>query len=317
MRALIVGAAGFVGGYLADELRRAEYKVYVTKLPHESFSSHAEKIFDTDVTDIASVRETIEASKPDVIFHLAAQSSVKLSWAKPEMTLNINVMGALNLLNVCREQYERGLCPRVILIGSSEEYGKVSPYDCPINEDTACHPGNIYAVSKLTQGCLAQVYNAAYGIDTVTVRAFNHTGPGQNTTFVTADFCSQAAEIALGKREPVITVGNLDAKRDFTDVRDIVRAYVLLAKHGRSGEIYNVGSGKAISIAELLEKVITAAGVDIEVKKDPARMRPSDVPLHYADISKLKKDTGWTPSITLDETVSDTLNYFKVKLKQN
>ncbi len=309
MKALVIGAAGFVGGYLIEQLKKDGYTPYATKLPFEKIDAEC-KVFDLDITDGQAVFDLISSHRPEKIFHLAAQSSVKLSWDKPELTVNVNICGSLNVLQAClrlKDEYS----PTLLMIGSAEEYGKVSPDACPISESTPCIPGNIYALTKQTQNGLARIYADAYKMNIINVRAFNHTGPGQSTAFVVSDFCSQVASIEAGQKEPVISVGNLDAKRDFTDVRDIVRAYVMLSERGKAGQTYNVGSGRALRIADILDIIVSKAKCKIEVQKEPARMRPSDVPIQYADISKIKAATGWEPQIPIEQTVESCLNYFR------
>ena len=310
-KALIIGAAGFVGGYLTEALLKAGYEVYATKLEFEKIEGTGATVYNMDVTSVTETGAVIADVKPDAVFHLAAQSSVKLSWEKPYLTLNVNIIGALNVLEACRALSETGKSPRVLLIGSAEEYGKVTPEQCPIKEDLSCAPKNLYALSKLTQNGLGRIYAESFGMDIITVRAFNHTGPRQAPAFVLADFCKQVAEIEAGTKEPVISVGNLEAMRDFTDVRDIVKAYILLAEKGRGGETYNVGRGQAVKIMSLLEMILKEAKCPIEVRRDEARMRPSDVPLHVADTEKIRNDTGWQPMLTLAETVKDTLDYWR------
>lgn len=310
-KALIIGAAGFVGGYLTEALLKAGYEVYATKLEFEKIEGTGATVYNMDVTSVTETSAVIADVKPDAVFHLAAQSSVKLSWEKPYLTLNVNIIGALNVLEACRALSETGKSPRVLLIGSAEEYGKVTPEQCPIKEDLSCAPKNLYALSKLTQNGLGRIYAESFGMDIITVRAFNHTGPRQAPAFVLADFCKQVAEIEAGKKEAVLSVGNLEAMRDFTDVRDIVKAYILLAEKGRGGETYNVGRGQAVKIMSLLEMILKEAKCPIEVRRDEARMRPSDVPLHVADTEKIRNDTGWSPTLTLAETVKDTLDYWR------
>lgn len=310
-KALIIGAAGFVGGYLSEELLKNGYEVYLTKLEFEKIEKSAATVYDMDVTSVTETDAVIADIKPDVVFHLAAQSSVKLSWEKPHLTLNVNIIGALNVLEACRRLTEVGKKTKVLLIGSAEEYGKVTPEQCPIKEELQCAPKNLYALSKLTQNGLGKIYSESFGMDIITVRAFNHTGPKQAPAFVLADFCKQVAEIEAGERDAVISVGNLEAMRDFTDVRDIVKAYLLLAEKGRSGQTYNVGRGEAVKISALLEMLLKQAKCPIEVRRDENRMRPSDVPLHVADTTKIRNDTGWCPTVSLEETVKDTLDYWR------
>ena len=285
--------------------------MYLTKLEFEKIEKSAATVYNMDVTSVTETDAVIADIKPDVVFHLAAQSSVKLSWEKPHLTLNVNIIGALNVLEACRRLTETGKKTKVLLIGSAEEYGKVTPEQCPIKEELQCAPKNLYALSKLTQNGLGKIYSESFGMDIITVRAFNHTGPKQAPAFVLADFCKQVAEIESGEREAVISVGNLEAMRDFTDVRDIVKAYLLLSEKGKSGQTYNVGRGEAVKISALLDMLLKEAKCPIEVRRDEGRMRPSDVPLHVADTTKIRSDTGWQPTISLEETVKDTLNYWR------
>ena len=185
---------------------------------------------------------------------------------------------------------------------------------CPVGEDTPLHPGNVYAATKACQGMLGEIYAKAYGMDLLCVRAFNHVGPGQAPMFVVSDFCRQTAAIELGQQEPVIRIGNLSAKRDFTDVRDVVRAYVLLAEKGIAGRVYNVGSGKAVEIRGILDLILAQSGAKIQAETDPAKLRPVDVPVVEADIRRLQEDTGWQRQIPLEQTIRDTLAYWRTEL---
>ena len=307
MKALIIGVAGFVGRHLVNELVRAGWDVSGTKLPTETTDLDI-PVFGLDVLDAAAVKGLIKKIDPDCIFHLAALSSVSLSWKEPAKTIDVNIKGVINLLEAVREM---DTPPRVLLIGSGEEYGHVQPGDLPICEDTALRPGNIYACTKATQGMLGEIYAKAYGLEIIIVRAFNHIGPGQTDTFVVPAFCKQVAEIEASGDTGVIRVGNLDAKRDFTDVRDIVGAYRLLAEKGDSGEIYNVGSGSSISISEILELILKQSNANITIEKDQSRIRPSDTPVIEADISKLVECTGWKQEIPIETTILDVLNEWR------
>jgi GDP-4-dehydro-6-deoxy-D-mannose reductase len=226
MKALVVGGAGFVGSYLIGHLQNeCKWSVSVTKMSHEDISISNVDIFDLNILIKNDIIELLKKIKPDFIFHLAAQSSVALSWKNPALTIDVNVKGAVNLLDAIRElEYN----PRVLLIGSGEEYGHICLNETPIGENNATRPGNIYAATKVAQNLIGKIYSDAYKMDIVMVRAFNHIGPNQAPTFVVADFCKQVAEIEKGIKEPVIRVGNLVAKRDFTDVRDVVKAYALM-----------------------------------------------------------------------------------------
>ncbi len=305
MRALIIGGAGFVGGYLIRELLSSGWEVCATCLPEEKITG-----CDTvklDILKSGAVGEVLEKTCPDVVYHLAAQSSVAVSWKRPQLTAEINVVGTINVLEAVRE-YGRA---RTVLIGSGEEYGFIRDGACPLSEDEPLHPGNIYAATKACQGMLGEIYARAYKMDIVMVRAFNHSGPGQADIFVISDFCRQIAEAEAGLREPVIRVGNLSAKRDFTDVRDVVRAYRLLGTNGVSGRVYNVGRGKAVEIQYILDTALGMARTDIRTERDPARMRASDIPLIEPDVSLIREDTGWQAEITMEQTIGDTLEYWR------
>lgn len=305
MKALIIGGGGFVGGYLADELKNNGYDVYITCL--EKVNSDYVQ-FTLDIREKGDISAILSEVNPDVIFHLAAQSSVALSWKNPQLTAEINIIGAINLFEAVRE-YEGN--PRVIVIGSGEEYGCISANSCPIKETESLHPMNIYAATKVCQEQTAEIYARAYGLDIVMVRAFNHSGPKQESIFVISDFCRQIADIEKGEKSPVMTVGNLSAMRDFTDVRDIVRGYRLLAEKGKSGGIYNIGSGKAVSIQYILDTALSFSTVEIAVERDEKRMRASDIPIIEADTTKIYGDTGWKAEIAVEQTIEDTLNYWR------
>jgi GDP-4-dehydro-6-deoxy-D-mannose reductase len=303
MKSLIIGAEGFVGGYLvAETAKRGE--VFTTERACKDDGMCGK--FALDIRNKSNMSEILGIVKPDVIYHLAAQSSVALSWQEPVLTTDVNIIGSINLLECIRELDYK---PRVILVGSSEEYGNIKPENNPIRETEPCDPQNIYAITKLAQNRLGTLYAKAYGLNVVMTRAFNHVGIGQADNFVIPSFCRQLAEITHGKREPVIYVGNLSAKRDFTDVRDIVRAYVLLAEKGMAGETYNIGSGNAIAIHEILNLLIKFSGLDVEICVDPSRYRPVDVSIAEADISKFKETAGWEPEISLKRTLNEVLKW--------
>ena len=309
MKALIIGAAGFVGKHLATHLIDVGWKVAVTKLPSEAMSMDL-PMYELDILDSTAIGKLLGKTKPNFIFHLAAQSSVPISWDKPALTIDVNIKGTVNLLEAVRNLETN---PRILLIGSGEEYGYVLPEDVPIKENTPLRPGNVYAATKITQGLLGQIYARAYGLDVVIVRAFNHAGPGQSDIFVLSNFCKQVAMIEAGQVDPIIKVGNLEAKRDFTDVRDVVKAYKLLIEKGKSGIIYNVGTGKAVSIRALLDKILSLSNASIEVELDANRMRPSDTPIIEPDITLITQQTGWKPEISIETTLLDILNDWRDK----
>ncbi|MDO4863335.1 MAG: GDP-mannose 4,6-dehydratase [Ruminococcus sp.] len=311
MKALIIGGAGFVGAYLIRELAAAGAEVHATCLPSEtikeSCSAHT-----LDIMNAEDISALIAEVAPDVIFHLAAQSSVAVSWKKPQLTANINVVGSINVLEAVRAAEKQGI--RLIMIGTGEEYGFIREGACPLREDEPLNPGNIYAATKACQEMISRIYVRAYKTDIVMVRAFNHSGPAQSDIFVISDFCRQIAEIERGMRPPEMKVGNLSAMRDFTDVRDVVRAYRLLAEKGVSGRVYNIGRGRAVEIQYILDTALSLSDADITVTQDPARMRASDIPIIEPDVSQIQADTGWQAEITMEQTISDTLGWWRAKL---
>lgn len=308
-KALIIGAAGFVGDYLIDYIQKTgAWSLIATKMPNETMRHKNIEQYNLNILDEESVSALLEKVQPDYIFHLAAQSSVSLSWKNPQMTIDVNIKGTVHVLDAIRKMK---YIPRVLLIGSGEEYGHVCQKDIPITENTLLTPGNLYAATKACQNMIGRIYADAYHMDIMSVRAFNHIGPSQAPLFVAADFCKQVAEIEKGIRNPVIRVGNLSACRDFTDVRDVVRAYVMLMELGRSGETYNVGSGSAISIQSVLNEILKWAHRSIDIETDPAKLRPADVPVISADIQKLQECTGWKPEIPLSQTLHEMLDYWR------
>lgn len=301
MRALITGINGFVGQYLKDELKKNGYHVSGMDIVGNG------DVHCADLEDYDAVMRVIEEVSPQCVFHLAGQASVGLSWEKPQKTFAINVNGTLNLLESIRRTK---IAIPVLIIGSADEYGRVSEEDCPIKEDLMPAPCNPYAISKLAQEQLCKLYVQAHNMRIIMTRSFNHTGPGQKRGFVVPDFCSR---IVAMEREGIerIGVGNLEAKRDFSDVRDIVRAYRNLMEKGKSGEIYNVGSGKAYSIRELLDMLIEISGRKIKICVDRDKMRPVDLPLIQSDISKLTAHTGYCPQYEMRQTLGETLEYWR------
>lgn len=310
MKALIIGGGGFVGRYLAEHLLQdCGWETIVTKLPKETVEVEGCEAYNLDILDKDAVEALLVRHKPDAILHLAAQSSVAYSWKNPQLTADINIHGCLNVLDAVRDM--PNYSPKILLIGSGEEYGILPANTSLVSETTPVHPANPYAITKMAQNLFGALYAKAYEMHVMMVRAFNHVGPRQLPQFVVSDFCKQVAEITAGKREPVMRVGNLTAARDFTDVRDVVRAYSLLIEHGKSGEVYNVGSGRAIVIQEILDRIIAHSGKEITVEVDPAKLRPVEVPVIRADISKLQANTGWQPEIPLEQTIAETLEYWK------
>ncbi|MCD7890293.1 MAG: GDP-mannose 4,6-dehydratase [Ruminococcus sp.] len=312
MKALIIGGAGFVGGYLIRELLGAGWEVHATCLPSEKIEEDGCSVHILDILEKDAVTVIFNSLKPDVIFHLAAQSSVALSWKKPQLTADINIKGSVNVLESMRDAEKKDM--RILLIGSGEEYGFIRECACPISESEPLNPGNIYAATKACQGMLGEIYFRAYRLDVIMVRAFNHSGPGQLPMFVISDFCRQIAEIEKGIRQPQMAVGNLSAMRDFTDVRDVVRAYRLLAERGVSGETYNVGRGQTVEVRTILDMALSMAECPISVINDPAKMRASDIPIIEPDVSHIAEHTGWKAEISMEQTIRDTLDYWRSRV---
>ena len=310
-KGLVIGAAGFVGSYLIEEMYSCGIDSYATKLPHERLEHERAKVYDLDILSKEAIVTLLLEIRPDYIFHLAAQSSVGLSWKNPGLTVDVNIKGSINVMDAVRELYHK---PLVLLIGSGEEYGHIRPGETPIREDNLLRPGNIYAATKACQNMIGSIYAQAYDMQMMMVRSFNHIGPGQAPMFVVSDFCKQVAEIEKGLREPVMYVGNLAAKRDFTDVRDVVKAYVGLIQQGVPGETYNMGSGHAVEIRKILDMIISLSEKEIRVEIDPNKIRPVDVPIIEADITKIHELTGWKPQIELNQTIRDTLDYWRMHI---
>lgn len=315
-KALITGITGFAGSHLAELLLEEGYEVWGTARPR-SKTDHIESIKrqinleDADLVDSHSLYNIITKIKPDYIFHLAAQSFVPTSWASPAVTLEVNITGSANLFEAVRQ----ASIDAVIQIAcSSEEYGLVFANELPIREENPLRPQSPYAVSKVAMDYLGYQYFCSYGMKIVRTRGFNHSGPRRGHTFAESNFAKQIAQIEKGEQEPVIYVGNLDASRDYTDVRDMVRAYLMVVLKGEPGEVYNICTGKAIKIGDMLEMLLRFSKVKVKIQEDPARMRPSDVPVLLGDFSKFHKQTGWKPEIPFEKTMQDLLNYWRERV---
>jgi len=310
LKVLVTGATGFAGRHLCKLLEQSEEnEVFGTTLfDNDVIDESSVKVLKCDLLDRAAVKDVIDDIKPDQIFHLAALASVADAWNDIEKVLINNILAQLNLLQAV---IELGVKPRILVISTGEVYGAVDKNDVPINENTRLKPNNPYATSKVTQEFLGLQYFASHGIPVIIARSFNHSGPGQKGNFVIPAFASQIVDVEQGRKEPLMHVGNLEAKRDFLDVRDVVIAYKRLIDEGRPGEVYNVCSGKAVKIKDILKKLLNASKVEITVKEDSERMRPSDTPLVVGDNSKLKKATEWEPKIDINKTIEDTLNYLR------
>ena len=318
MKVLITGITGFAGSHLAEHLLcQGGFEVHGT-LRWRSIRDgirHIQEnvtLHECELRDPFAVMRLIDAVEPDWIVHLASQSKVAVSWNAPADTLVNNITAQLNLFEALRQRGRSAT--RILVAGSSEEYGLVHDHELPVRETNPLRPLSPYAVSKVAQDHLGYQYFMSHGLQVVRTRTFNHTGPRHSDDFVTANFARQIIEIEMGRRPAQIQVGNLDARRDFTDIRDVVRAYVLALRHCEAGEVYNIGSGKALSIGQVLERMLAMADRPIEIKPDPARMRPSDVPVMVCDSAKFRARTGWTPQISFDQTLGDLLADFRARL---
>ena len=347
MRVLITGVTGFAGSHLAeyllsldsvelfgcyrhrsrmdnlDDLKKAG-KLNTVAESSSITSAHQMgcmieeraqpgklNLIEGDIADPFSMDRLIGGVKPDRIFHLAAQSWVPGSQNAPATTIQLNIIGELNMLEAVRQS---GIDPLIQIAGSSEEYGLVYPHELPIKETNPLRPLSPYAVSKVAQEMLAFQYFRSHNIKTIVTRGFNHAGPRRGHVFVTSQFAMQIAEIEKGLKPPLLYVGDLSSKRDLTDVRDVVRAYWLVLEKGKPGEMYNIGSGVTRELGEVLELMLGMTNAEIKVEKDPARLRPSDVKLLLADVSKFKELTGWEPCIPFEQTLKDELDYWRERV---
>lgn len=305
MKALITGATGFVGHYLADELN-GTYETIGAYWPEPAPSSHLKfaALHKLDIRDEAAVRDLVAMVQPDVIFHLAAQTHVPTAFKAPWDTLETNIQGTLNFLQATLDIVPNS---RILVISSSEVYGVVQAADLPLTESQPYNPGNPYSVSKVTGELLSRQYFMAHGLDVIITRPFNHIGPGQSTRFAVADFATQITAMQRGEREPVLRVGNLSAQRDYLDVRDVVQAYRLLAEKGIAGEVYNICRGQAHPLQSLVEMLIEMAGIPVQIEVEASRLRPLDLPILMGDPTKIRTQTGWQAEIPIEQTLRDIL----------
>jgi len=315
-RVLITGVTGFAGSHLVDYLlERGDCEIFGIqrwRSRTENIEHFRDRIaiLECDLRDASSTRDTLEQVRPDYVFHLAAQSFVPTSWTAPTESLTTNIIGQVNLFEAVRRLE---LKCRIQLACSSEEYGMVRPDEIPIRETNPLRPLSPYAVSKVAQDLLGYQYWMSWKLDCVRTRGFNHEGPRRGPVFVASDFAKQIADIEKGRKPPVLSVGNLEATRDFTDVRDMVRAYWLALEKCEPGEVYNICSGRAWKIKDVLDHLLGLSRVKIEVKQDPARLRPSDVPVLIGDHGKFTNATGWEPTIPFEQTLADMLEYWRAR----
>lgn len=312
IRVLITGATGFVGTHLRKYLLQfTDWMIYGTSFPTpppESVLPTREKFAQLDLRNQQDTQAYVAEVNPVHIIHLAAQSHVPTAYKDPWGTLQNNIQGQLNLLEAC---VKLGIKPRTLVIGSSEEYGRAQSDDLPLTEDHPLRPENPYSVSKVTQDMLGYQYFRSYNLPIIRLRPFNHIGPGQSPQFVLPAFASQIARIEAQQAEPVIHVGNLAPARDFTDVRDVVRAYYLALLKGKPGEVYNIASGRAYAMQYLVDQLLSQTDRRIVVAVDAARFRPADTPVVYGSAAFLTQHTGWVPEIPIESTIIDVLNEWR------
>ncbi|MFQ5575446.1 MAG: GDP-mannose 4,6-dehydratase [Anaerolineae bacterium] len=312
MRVLITGITGFAGGHLAMHLaRNTAVELYgidrnATRLP-AALQGRA-TVFEGDLLVESFVKEVLQQVRPTAVFHLAGQAFVPAAWENPWETFQLNVLPQLNLF---KASLELGLTARFVTVTSGKLYGHVPPERMPLNEETPFQPDNPYDLSKVTQDLMARQYFFSHNLPVIRARPFNHIGPRQSPNFVTSSFARQIARAEAGLALPVVKVGNLSAARDFSDVRDVVRAYALLMDNGRPGQAYNIGSGRAVTIRQILDMLVGMSRVTIKVEPDPARMRPVDQPISYGDIGKIAAHVGWRPEISLEESLRQVLDYWR------
>jgi GDP-4-dehydro-6-deoxy-D-mannose reductase len=317
VKALITGIGGFVGGHLARRLllQQTVEVSGITYFPvdqHKDLSEAGVRLFHINLTDEQAVGRVLAEVRPDHIYHLAAQSFVPESFEDPWGTLSNNILAQLNLL---QQMIKLDIDARILVVSSAEIYGPVSPDEVPINELHPLKPPSPYSVSKVAQDMLGLQYFLSHHVAAIRVRPFNQIGPGQSKRFVAPAFASQIAAIEAGQQDPVLYVGNLGAKRDFTDVRDMVRAYELVMQLGEPGDVYNIGSGEAHSIQELLDTLLYLTDRSIEIQVDQARMRPVEVPIIVCDPAKMYAATGWKPGFTFEQTLSDVLDDWRSRIR--
>ncbi|MGA2623440.1 MAG: GDP-mannose 4,6-dehydratase [Bacteroidota bacterium] len=322
MNVLVTGIDGFVGSHLAEALLSdPEIQVcgtaYGPRQPDNPTLSHSGiRFVPTDVTNFEQVQEAIVSFMPSKVFHLAGQAFVPVSFEDPVSTFKTNVEGTLNVLEAVRRymKAEGRLCSTLV-ISSGEVYGGGPEERLPIDETTPLRPGNPYAASKACADLIAQQYRSSFGIDVVVARPFNHLGPRQSELFVGSSLARQIAEMKLGRREQKLLVGNLDPQRDFTDVRDVVHAYIKILEQPRKHPVYNVCSGRAISIRSIVDLLCERSGLKMQIVVDPGRQRRDEIPKITGSFARLHDETGWAPTIPLEKTVADLLEYWETRLR--
>jgi len=308
LRVFISGVTGFVGKHLFSFLASADYDIFGTSFPEKPESGEDDNIFYLDIRSEEKVFEAIERVRPGWIFHLAAVSNVRHSWEKRKQALETNLMGTFYLFEAARKFTPQA---RILFVSSSDVYGVLLPKEKALNEEDFTHVLSPYAFTKVNGEILSRFYAEVEKLDIVIARSFPHTGPSQSPDFVCSDWACQIAQIEKGLAEPLIKVGNIKVNRDFLDVRDVVKAYTLLMQKGKSGEVYNVCSGKAVSLSEILDILLSFSSQKIETQVDPQKLRKADIPVLLGDNQKIKQETSWEPQILLKQSLTDLLNYWR------
>jgi GDP-4-dehydro-6-deoxy-D-mannose reductase len=318
-KALITGIGGFAGSHLAEHLLEKGWEVTGIErggVPLASLDGIAERISveECDIVNTCDVARAFKKLAPDTVFHLAATSFIPSAENAPQTAFDVNARGSLNILDACRQHLPSA---KIVLISSASVYGIVLPEMMPLREEYPPNPMDFYALTKLCAEEISRYYHRVHALPVTVLRPFNHIGPRQGQSFVTSSFAFQIVEIEQGKRDPILNVGNLSAARDFTDVRDMVRAYGLAVEKCSPGGVYNICSGRAHTIREILDRMLTLTAARIEIREDPERFRKVDVPLLYGDCTRFMGETGWKPERPLERTLEDILNYWRQQSSTN